>query len=219
MPAVTNNLAPHHDAYAADYDEQVRVYGAYLAEVLFGLAYEAIRPGQRLLDLGIGSGLSAALFAQAGLDVFGMDFSPAMLDLCRTKGIAVDLRQQDLLQTPWPYPDQFFDHAVCCGVFHFIAGPSPILGEARRVLKPGGRLAFTTKDPSRPLDSGIAFDRQPSDGLDVFSHAPAYVGSILEWHDLIREKALRCFVGDDIFRAWLVRNSEHEGNERTSDPA
>jgi 2-polyprenyl-3-methyl-5-hydroxy-6-metoxy-1,4-benzoquinol methylase len=39
-----------------------------------------------LLDAGIGSGLSAQLLARAGLEVYGMDFSPAMVEVCRAKG-------------------------------------------------------------------------------------------------------------------------------------
>jgi len=89
-----------HDAYAADYDQQVQSYGCYVADVLFGLCYEYVQPGQRVLDAGIGSGLSAQLFAKAGLDVHGMDFSPAMLAACRAKGIAVDLKLHDLQQAP-----------------------------------------------------------------------------------------------------------------------
>lgn len=201
-------LAAHHDAYAADYDDQVRTYGAYLAEVLFGLTYEELQPGRRLLDLGIGSGLSAALFTKAGLAVYGIDFSPAMLDLCRAKGIAVDLRQQDLRQTPWPYRDRFFDAAVCCGVFHFIGELETIFAETERVLRPGGQFAFTTKAPLRPLESGQDFDRQQSDKLDVFSHTTAYLQAVLEQHGFRREKALRCFVGDDIFWVWLARKAE-----------
>ncbi|WP_423224970.1 hypothetical protein [Candidatus Amarolinea aalborgensis] len=65
-----------HDAYAADYDQQVQAYGCHVADVLFGLCYEYVQPGQRLLDAGIGSGLSAQLFAKAGLEIHGMDFSP-----------------------------------------------------------------------------------------------------------------------------------------------
>jgi hypothetical protein len=55
-----------HDSYAGDYDNQAQACDCRVAEVLFGLCYEFIQPRQRLLDLGIGSGLSAALFAKAG---------------------------------------------------------------------------------------------------------------------------------------------------------
>ena len=106
-----------HDAYAADYDAQVQTYDCHVAEVLFGLCYEFIQPGQRLLDVGIGSGISAQLFAKAGLEIYGMDFSPAMLDICRAKGFAADLKQHDLLQLPGrilPPGSMTWSAAVCC---------------------------------------------------------------------------------------------------------
>ena len=93
-----------HDAYAADYDAQVQACDCYIADLLFGLCFEFTRPGQRLLDAGIGSGLSSQLFAKAGLTVSGMDFSPAMLEICRAKGSAAELTQHDLERIPWPYP-------------------------------------------------------------------------------------------------------------------
>jgi predicted TPR repeat methyltransferase len=128
-----SSLASLHDAYAAGYDDQVEAYEAYTAEALFGLCYALVAPGERLLDLGIGSGLSAALFARAGLRVDGMDFSAAMLDLCRAKGICDDLKRHDLQDLPWPYGQAAYDHVTCCGVLHFIADPAPIFREAARV--------------------------------------------------------------------------------------
>ena len=109
-----------HDAYAADYDAEVLAYDCHIAGLLFGLCYEFTCPDQRLFDAGIGSGLSSALFAKAGLEVHGMDFSPAMLEICHDKGFAIDLRRHDIQKTPWPYSSDAFDHLVCCGVMHFI---------------------------------------------------------------------------------------------------
>lgn len=140
-----------HDAYASDYDHQVSEYRCYIAEVLFGLCYAALQPGQTVLDAGIGSGLSAVLFAKAGLQVHGFDFSPAMLDLCAAKGFAAGLKNHDVQQLPWPYPPASFDHVVCCGVLHFIAEIEAIFGEARRVLRPGGHFAFTNRVPAPPV--------------------------------------------------------------------
>jgi predicted TPR repeat methyltransferase len=202
---MTVELAARHDAYAAEYDNQVQAYGAYLAEALFGLTYEYVQYGQCLLDLGIGTGLSAVLFAKAGLAVYGMDFSPAMLDLCRAKGIAIDLRQRDLQQIPWPYPDESFDHAVCCGVFHFIGALDTLFGETDRVLRPGGLFAFTTKDPFTPLAEDPPFERTISDGLDVYNHSPAYIDALIRDRWLNRLKVMRCIVGDDVFSAWVVQ--------------
>jgi 2-polyprenyl-3-methyl-5-hydroxy-6-metoxy-1,4-benzoquinol methylase len=68
------NNSSLHDSYAANYDSQIQEFDCHLADVLFGLCYEFIRPGDKLLDVGIGSGLSSQNFAQAGLNVYGMIF-------------------------------------------------------------------------------------------------------------------------------------------------
>ncbi len=57
------NKASQHDSYAADYDSQVQAYDCHLADVLFGLCYAFIQPGQHMLDAGIGSGLMFIPFA------------------------------------------------------------------------------------------------------------------------------------------------------------
>lgn len=194
-----------HDAYAADYDQEVQFYGCYVADVLFGLCYEYVMPGQRLLDAGIGSGLSAQLFAKAGLKIHGMDFSPAMLAACRAKGLAVDLKLHDLQQAPWPYPPAGFDHGVCCGVLHFMDDLETILGEAARVLAPGGVFAFTTQMPADLSDDRQAYQQRVVGDFHIFAHAPAYVEALLAQHSLAPLKKQKCFVGDDLFMLWVVR--------------
>ena len=200
-----SDQAALHDAYAADYDAQVAAYDCYLAEALFGLCYDFVQPGQSLLDLGIGSGLSAAPFARAGLRVAGMDFAPAMLDLCRAKGIAVDLRQHDLCQLPWPYKPASFDHVICCGVFHFIADLEPVFRGAADVLRPGGLFAFTTRWPATALAPGEPFARRVEGGLAVFSHAPDTIAALMAGVGFDRLRQLRCYVGQDVFAIWVAR--------------
>ena len=194
-----------HDAYAAGYDAQVVAYDCYLAEALFGLCYEFIQSGHELLDLGIGSGLSAAPFARAGLRVSGMDFAPAMLDLCRAKGIAVDLRQYDLQNVPWPYESESFDHVICVGVFHFIDHPEAVFSEVGRVLRPGGLFAFTTKWPAAPLAPGELIAHHVAGGLDIYSHAPSSVAALVAGAGFDRLRQLRCTVGPDLFAVWVTR--------------
>jgi predicted TPR repeat methyltransferase len=194
-----------HDAYAATYDADVQAYDCHIAEVLFGLCYDRITPGQRLLDAGTGSGLSAELFAWAGVEVFGMDFSPAMLEVCRVKGFARDLQLHDIVELPWPYPSCMFDHLICCGVLHFISGLEGIFGEARRVLLDGGVFAFTAKVPGGREDQLERYDRQNVGGFEIFSHAPAYVAEQLGGHGFVTRKTQRCFVGEDLFVVWVAQ--------------
>jgi len=203
-PTVATSAARQHDAYAADYDAQVRAYDCYLAEVLFGLSYEYVRPGQSLLDLGIGTGLAAELYTRAGLRVSGVDFATAMLDQCRAKGFAVDLRRHDLQTVPWPYPPAAFDHAVCCGVLPFIPDLASFFAETARVLRPGGCLAYTTQWPAAGEATPNLYEQRDAGGLAVFAHSPAYVAALLEQYGFVRRKRLRCFVGEESFLAWVV---------------
>jgi ubiquinone/menaquinone biosynthesis C-methylase UbiE len=168
------------------------------------LCYEFIQPGQRLLDIGIGTGLSAQLFAKAGLEIYGLDFSPAMLDICRAKGFAADLKQHDLLHLPWPYPAASFDHLVCCGVLHFIPELDDVFSETRRVLSTGGVFAFTTRLPSATVIDQQPYDRQIMGEFEIFSHAPAHIETLLAQHAFTRRKTQKCFIGDDLFLLWVV---------------
>ena len=83
------------------------------------MTYACLHPGERLLDVGIGTGLASEPFASAGVAVFGLDSDAEMLALCRAKGFAADLVQHDLTITPWPYGEASFDHVLAAGVLHF----------------------------------------------------------------------------------------------------
>ena len=195
-------FASLHDAYASSYDESVKAYDCYVTDVLFGLSYSEIHSAERLLDLGIGTGLLAASYHKAGLIVSGMDYSQAMLEICREKQVTVDLKLHDLLVVPWPFPDAGFHHVTCCGVFHFIPELEGIFNEIRRVIREGGCLAFTSK---APLDSEIKIEVRTSSGMDIYSHSPGYLHELIEKNRFEVQKRMRCFVGEDVFWAWVVK--------------
>lgn len=201
----TGDTAAYHDAYAADYDSQVKDYGCHIEDVLFGLCYEYIQPAQALLDLGIGSGLSAIPFVKAGLQVYGMDFSPAMLDVCRRKGIAVALKLQDIRQSPWPYESGQFDHLICCGVLHFLPGLETVFAESVRLLRQDGIFAFTSKVPLSSGGDVREYEQTLLDGIAVYAHSKEYLLALLEQHSLKGLKLLKCYVGEDAFYAWVTQ--------------
>lgn len=70
---------------ASDYDRKAEEYDWRGPEVAFGLSYAFVSPGESVLDIGIGTGLSSVLFHKAGLRVYGMDVSPQMLEACSGK--------------------------------------------------------------------------------------------------------------------------------------
>ena len=125
------------DEMITAYDEEAEATGWYGPEVIFGLTYAHVQPGQSMLDIGIGTGLGSILFRKAGLEIHGMDISPQMLDACRSKGFS-SLHLHDLGKTPYPFDSESIDHAVCAGVFNFFSDLSPVFQETSRILRKGG---------------------------------------------------------------------------------
>jgi len=95
----------------------------------------------RTLEVAIGTGLNLP-FYPAGVQLAGVDLSPAMLALARHRaadlGRAVDLREGDALALP--FPDSSFDTVVCTFGLCAVPDDGRAVAEAVRVLRPGGLL-------------------------------------------------------------------------------
>jgi ubiquinone/menaquinone biosynthesis C-methylase UbiE len=102
----------------------------------------AVGPSMRVLDLACGPGLLAAAAAEHGAAPVGADFSAAMLAAARARHPAIPFEEAEA--EALPFADDRFDAVLSnFGVHHF-PDPARALGEARRVLRPGGRIAFTS---------------------------------------------------------------------------
>lgn len=105
------------------------------------LAAVALRPGMALLDVASGLGYIAAEAKQRGANVTGVDFSLDMINEARRHFPDLEIEQGDAENLK--YGDASFDAVACAfGMLHF-PRPGKALAEAYRVLKPGGRFAFT----------------------------------------------------------------------------
>jgi predicted TPR repeat methyltransferase len=201
-------MASAHDKYAKEYDNQIKNYDCYIAEILFGLSYEYIKKGDTLLDIGIGTGISSKLFYLAGLHVFGIDVSAEMLNICKTKGIAKELIEHDLLAFPWPYQGDMFNHIICCGVFHFIGDLDKIFDEISRIHKNDGIFAFTVMDGKDNQGNREKYQERIEDGLNIFSHKASYIYKLMKNNHYSKEKEVICFVGQTRFRAIVARKGK-----------
>jgi len=142
---MNDDCAKRCSAAANEYDRSAEQKNWRGPEVVFGLAYAFVEPGQSLLDIGIGTGLSAALFHKAGLAVHGMDLSPQMLEACRAKGFTADLTQHDLTVAPYPYDTASMDHAVSVGVLNHFGDLRTVFSEVSRIVRPGGIFGFVVE--------------------------------------------------------------------------
>ena len=166
--------------FASRYDDLIQEQGWYGPEILFGMIFEYIKPGEKILDIGIGTGLSAIAFNNVGLDVFGLDYSYEMLKICEQKGIAVDLKQFDINDSPLPYPNHFFDHISANAVIYFIANLESLFKEISRIIKKKGIWAFIVESQN-DFSGGPIVERPPGkNGLITFKHSRQYILDILK---------------------------------------
>lgn len=107
----------------------------------------ALQPGERVLDVGSGPGFLADEMAEeVGPEgaVHGVDPSESMLAIAQRRETRVEYATGDALALP--YADETFDAAIATQVYEYVTDMPAALAEARRVLRPGGRLLILDTD-------------------------------------------------------------------------
>jgi ubiquinone/menaquinone biosynthesis C-methylase UbiE len=129
---------------------------------LFDLA--GLSPGERVIDLGSGSGMdafyAAHLVGSAGR-VVGIDFTGEQLAKARRLAAEAGIGQVEFsegrIESP-PLPDETFDCVISNGVINLSPHKRRVFAEAARLLRPGGRLAVADIVSERQLKDAIVAD-------------------------------------------------------------
>ncbi len=116
------------------------------------------RPGERVLDLGCGAGRFVAALRDAGAEPVGVEIAGAALERARAVAPGADLR---LLEPDGSIPLEHgsVDLVWCSEVLEHVADGAHLLQEARRVLRPGGRVLVTVPYHGRVKAVAIALAR------------------------------------------------------------
>lgn len=134
-------------------------------------------PGPAVLDVGIGTGISAMPFRAAGCEVLGVDPDARMAELALRRGFAVEIAKFE----DWDPAGRTFDAVIAGQTWHWV---DPVAGavKAAQVLRPGGRLAvfWNAMEPPaairdalveafREALAGTSFSRETSPGSTGYS--------------------------------------------------
>ncbi len=146
--AITRNF----NLVASGYDNPAQRYFPMCADRM--AEYLKPKPGNRVLDIATGTGMVATAMAQAVLPggrIQGIDLSSGMLDkafenLTKLGLNNIDLHEMDAEKLD--FKSNYFDYASCGFGIFFLSDMHASLKEWLRVLKPNGRLMFTTFEAS-----------------------------------------------------------------------
>lgn len=153
---------------AQRYDRARPTYPRAMAEaIVAGL------PGLRILDVGIGTGLSARPFVALGARVTGIEVDARMAELARHRGFEVEVARFE----DWSPAGRVFDAVISGQTWHWI---DPVLGAAKaaaavrpdgrialfwNVIQPAPELAAAFGEVYRRVETGLPFDPWAADPL------------------------------------------------------
>jgi len=179
-------------------------FGALVAEGIDPLLDELkVSKGDRVLDVGTGPGLVAAVAAKRGANPIGLDFSKAMLAEARLLHPEIKFRTGNA--EALPFGDSEFDVVVGNFVLHHSGDPSKVLKESFRVLRPEGRMGFTVwADPSKLEAFGLFFAAvEEHAGAVELPHGPLFgVSDFAVFHGMATDAGFRDSAVREIQIAW-----------------
>jgi ubiquinone/menaquinone biosynthesis C-methylase UbiE len=145
-----------YEKSAGRYDKQMRFWDRVL-DFSGGRRWVCSQAAGDVLEIGMGTGLNLPYYRD-DVRLTGIEFSSTMLELARKRakdlGRAPDLRLGDAQALE--FPDESFDTVVCTLALCTIPDDRRALAEAKRVLRPGGRLLLLehVRSPLLPIRAG-----------------------------------------------------------------
>ncbi len=164
-----------HETWSRCADTYLDGFAGLTRETL-PLLIEAAKVGTdcRVLEIGSGPGHIAEALMQTGATVTGIDFSAQMIDVANRRYPHITFKEANAEDLP--FDSGTFDAVVSNFVVHHLARPEVAFKEVCRVLKPGGRFAFTVfAAPEAQSSIGAFFEAvEVHHSADELPHGPLF---------------------------------------------
>lgn len=140
---VSNTFVHYYSTLEKDRFASAFTYGRAKIDRMIDEIFASLPEESAILDVGCGTGEHLHRAVDSGLQAFGVEPAPAMLAVARHNVPQAEIKQG--VATELPYGDAQFDLVIMVEVLRYLdrADTEKALREARRVLKPGGRLFVT----------------------------------------------------------------------------
>jgi HAD superfamily hydrolase (TIGR01549 family) len=167
---VADDLRAYYESRAHELDELALTYEhpAPYKRFFYGTRFRAVldaiapEPGERILEVGCGSGVYTRELAALGARVTATDYAPTPLAQARRNAgdlaAEVEFRVEDVQRLS--LPDRSFDKVLMSEVVEHVPEPERAIAEAARVLRPGGLLVASTPSRFAPLNLAYGVKRR-----------------------------------------------------------
>lgn len=205
-PEIPDATIETHSGDWADRREKVR--GRFFESARQKLSYldEHLTNGDRLLEIGIGTGELLIVAEKAGLTPIGVDANRDVYEYCRDNLEGIKVHHGYLEEVG--FDDDSFDAIMMSHLIEHVPQPNSFLQEVRRILVPGGVGYIGTPNPAAYAPTVI---RSQFGGLTVLDHKVLYTPATLErmlrqngFEDVQTWTTISGFDVPNAFRSWVI---------------
>ncbi len=163
------------DSLAGFKQQQREMWSSFAPSAIFTtpvaanlVAFAGIRAGQRVLDVGTGTGVAAITAARVGAEVSALDLTPELLEQAKQDAAIAEQAGIHWIEGDaenLPYPDNSFDIVISQFGHMFAPRADVVVREVHRVLMPGGLFAFASWPPEHLMGRVFAL-------VDTYAASP-----------------------------------------------